>query len=834
MTTMTGEAEVSGVLVLDLRDVPSGDPSDQVREMLNGYRHRDARRVLILDDAVAAVDNYAVYAAVRASRLVHRVLCVLVGEPVGREHGQALRTTPVFDTGDSAVLWVGDTDGIEWRVALDAVAAPTGRSDLPGPADVDRPPDQGLAELIAVLRTPDVFDEVIKAMDRVPTRTASPGYRTAETAVDQIALINAETAALTRLAGPDLSAGDVPDLAADTVDFDEADPDPDTGPDTNPDPDTDLDTGADPDTGAVAAAVQVLLGRADGRAVGTPRPLRPGSPMDALYRACRDRITELDAATVQLARPGRLLQYGPGVPDGHAAAVAAVAAGGALVDFRDAVAAELAATAGRTGLSPTARERLRRQGLQLTVPDTDLVGAAVARLRRGTRAALDRHHPLSSLAQWLRDVADRSAPHGSSGYLDQLGRACPDRVTDDLVRPTPPRLAPLTGWMAVAVVLCCALAGAGGRIGWVTGPLVALGWVAGTSRALTLLPRARFPSGHRADGAAKTPGRGGTSGTGVLGTQFLLASGGAATGIVAGAALGLPDTLAPAAVLSAGCLWLLLAEWWHESVRRWADGIGVAGARAAADAVHELICRAAAADWALSDVRKSVSDLAGTAAKALLQTGRTLIGRATERASRAGVRLDSYEHPTSGSPADLTGELTEVCYADLVDLVWAAMDDAFWDGLRGAAPDDASQGRLNGRVAALLTGYEQQLDRCGPQERPTFPTRTDNRRDRLTRLLWRDNPTAAEVLAVGPDDPMRQLCLADDLGFLERTGRAVPLVRFAPQVARSVLGGGVDEADLCWTSSGHRTGVVRLVPLRAGTIESGWPAAGPGSPTKAR
>lgn len=73
-----------------------------------------------------------------------------------------------------------------------------------------------------------------------------------------------------------------------------------------------------------------------------------------------------------------------------------------------------------------------------------------------------------------------------------------------------------------------------------------------------------------------------------------------------------------------------------------------------------------------------------------------------------------------------------------------------------------------------------------------------------------------------PAEVMWQLCAPGDLTMLEAHGRTA-VVAFAPRIARQALSG-VLPTDTVWTSSGQRAGLLRLVPLRAGSVTVNWSA----------
>jgi hypothetical protein len=64
---------------------------------------------------------------------------------------------------------------------------------------------------------------------------------------------------------------------------------------------------------------------------------------------------------------------------------------------------------------------------------------------------------------------------------------------------------------------------------------------------------------------------------------------------------------------------------------------------------------------------------------------------------------------------------------------------------------------------------------------------------------------------------MWQLCSADDLSLLN-VGEVPVAVRFAPRLNKDALGGTLPGDEPVWTSSGSYAGLLRLIPLRRGSV----------------
>ncbi|HSV64998.1 MAG TPA: hypothetical protein VLJ59_03690 [Mycobacteriales bacterium] len=443
---MTGARLVgSGVLLLDLRDGAAGPAEHQVHEALRNHRFRESGRALVVDDVANLTENHSVYEALRVSKLIHGVVRVAIGPPVGRPTGSVLRTTPVLDGEGAATLWVGDPDGVGWEIDLARVLAPEAVPTMAGPA---------LQMLLDVLCIPDVFDRVVTLAGHLPGRVACPGAIVVAGLVGPDELAEAQARAIRAVAG----TSDEPGLDPDELD-----------------PLLDLEAG-DPYSRVLPSSVADLRYRA---AVGQ----------------CQEALDQVMAILGPLGpavhgQPGRLVWQ------------QVVAAGRALADFRALLTEQFVQVDGRNGLDDAQRQRLRNEvGIVAErPPDTD-GPALTSRIRDRVVAAIGGGRSLWAVRYGLRDVAERAAPAGSGARVHELAEICPDSTIDRLAAPPPFSWRTFEPWVVGAVLGCCFLAG---LAGWPAGPLLGLGWTAGVGLAMLRRPVAADHGSHVGSGPVAT------------------------------------------------------------------------------------------------------------------------------------------------------------------------------------------------------------------------------------------------------------------------------------------------------------------------------------------
>lgn len=143
-------------------------------------------QVIVLDDTKNLLRNAETYLAVVGDLSVDMVICVAIGESStdNRTDGVALSVPPALR--DEAVLWVGESQGMDWTAPGTAPRRP------------NRPTDS-LAELVSALQVRRVFTWVWQTTRDLPGRAASPGILLAFGPVDRAALADAGAAAIEEL-----------------------------------------------------------------------------------------------------------------------------------------------------------------------------------------------------------------------------------------------------------------------------------------------------------------------------------------------------------------------------------------------------------------------------------------------------------------------------------------------------------------------------------------------------------------------------------------------------------------------------------------------------------
>ena len=170
--------------------------------------------------------------------------------------------------------------------------------------------------------------------------------------------------------------------------------------------------------------------------------------------------------------------------------------------------------------------------------------------------------------------------------------------------------------------------------------------------------------------------------------------------------------------------------------------------------------------------------------------------------------------------------LVETLVGDLADGMlqivascWAALE---------RDPSAAVRIRTGGRVTELLDKERACLVRDGAAAPPPY-LRTPGHRPGTAELLGLSTDGVDRLLDPGDETPPpRPLCAPGRRRMLSRDPGRARSVRFAPEAARrgaTVEAGGESRwnttgEDVVWTSAGRFAGVLRLVPLRGGTVHT--------------
>jgi len=554
---------------------------------------------------------------------------------------------------------------------------------------------------------------------------------------------------------------------------------------------------------AEVAAVSLMVGRADAGRSGEldPPEFRPllggagtgaeelpvssGTPLDSARHAAWTSLRDVDAAMRRVSRLGYLA--------GPATAWSTVtAAGRALMAYRDAIAQAFDQGDGAGQPEETRRMGLERLGVRLerspgldrkTVADrlSDVLDGAIGR------------YPMLALVRWLRSVADRAAPQGSAAWTARLTSG---NVLGQLSEPPPFPLRPAPPFVLACVAVCgflAALPTTAGfpLLGGLIGCVVAAVWTVLAARCLAVQPAS--PDTVPA----------------VLRPVLLAHPAAAVLGVAAGSAVGsalpfplwasLPLALCAAAALAA-CLWF----WWARAAHRWVAAVAVGEGRQLVDGWERTLSEVAVLEWQLGDTRRFTTDAARALAATFQQIADLLRGYAGE----AG---------TGAMPAQATAgdDLAAVVARDLADAVHAAMEPG-WEWLREGSLSHLRSDVADG-FADLLEEYRRHRQGHHILQPPPFSRSRDG--DRQLHRMLGSPIRLARLLASPPSEPFGQLCAAEDLPLLDAAPQSAHLIRFAPRAALDGVGG---VSDVCLTANGRLAGVLRLVPLRPGTVELVW------------
>jgi hypothetical protein len=381
---------------------PAGQDADAKASALvaDVRAHPDLTRLLVIDDTAALISHSAVYERLLTSHRLDHLICVAVGPRAG--DGREFRFPGNIGGGrGSAVLWVGDPHGIDWRLAASAIAV--GHSGNSA---------SGLHHLVELLSVDEVFDRVCEIARNVPGGVASPGLRLTGADDEAASFAAALVMAIRRLIGP--GSGLAP---------------ADNGP---------------------FSALQVTR-------PGTARLAEGGR----LSQDREDVITGAASASGELALlagfSGLVGLEQPSVRD-HV-----IETGTALGAFRDAVARLLQVAHAPGGLTDKQRAELKAAGVRL--PETPpaaanggVAGADSARstVYEATAGAIRGGDTLPQVTRRLNQTASALEQGGSASYLPEVTRVCPPALVSRLTGPpSPPR--PRRWWLPAAVVLAVVL-----------------------------------------------------------------------------------------------------------------------------------------------------------------------------------------------------------------------------------------------------------------------------------------------------------------------------------------------------------------------------------------
>lgn len=514
------------------------------------------------------------------------------------------------------------------------------------------------------------------------------------------------------------------------------------------------------------------------------RTLRDDGSVPVQRRRCADALAGAHGSMAALEGASTLTNpvQAVGVARAQVAEV-----GQSLAAFRDLVARVLEAIPADGVLSDHQRQRLRNAGAQLELAEEGLIPdptsatrdpeqlvtpmAAVTKLMsaslRGGESLIAVSGRLAATERKLRTaMPDRSA---------QVESRCPAELPNRLTEPPGfPLPAP---WLPVAGAVVAALAGLSGIIG---AAVAALAWTGGTAMPVAAAGR---------DRAAKIA---------YLAASFVGAVAGGAAGWAVTHAARLPSPVAAGCAVIAVAL--ALATWlrsWRAGVRAWQRAVRLNDADTAAASLADLVASS------VSQINSANTDVVEALARA-----RIVSEAITER-------LQSYvnaQRPTGQTASDeLTpSHLAAVLAPHVVDLAIKILSD-----LTARVPSDGETNFSWAQSSAdnLLASWIEHAREHGALAPPPFASQS---RTQVASQVWYD--AIGTVLSASPRDSMWQLCMPRDLAMLSIDAEP-PTLPFAPALAQPVVSKSAP-TQTEWTISGHRAGLLRLVPIRLGGVST--------------
>jgi hypothetical protein len=183
------------VVRCDLRPHDQADAAlKEVTRLLTDPSKPDLTMLLVLDTPQNLTKHAVAYEELWRSRRVERLLGIAVGS-FSLPDGLQLPWSMGSDR-DSGVIWVGDVDGVDWRLTASAIANahPSNQSET------------GLDRLVNILSTPQVFTKTLDLLADIPERVASPGLNIFEVTASQTMFLASLNRAIKKILHPDVAA----------------------------------------------------------------------------------------------------------------------------------------------------------------------------------------------------------------------------------------------------------------------------------------------------------------------------------------------------------------------------------------------------------------------------------------------------------------------------------------------------------------------------------------------------------------------------------------------------------------------------------------------------
>lgn len=757
----------------------------------------DASRVVVVGSPEEMRAEADALARVIGAQSVERVICVVRGT-ASLEYEAAFELPIELDLAPVAAIWVDDPRGVLWAMR-------TAKAQALTVYDGDPDGDTAFDLLIESLRLPEVFDDVFGKTEEIGT-LVSPALRVfVPGATDSKLNEAAEVAAVTAL-----TSGGRPNLE---ISIDEVP--------------GDLESRSS------------LFGQA-------PVPAEffdAQGKVGRLSREIASRLIEVDAAVEAITERPPLRHR----PIEHAnEAIRAV--GAALGELNTELVRLFNDIDGTNGLDAEEVKKLRSVGLRsgtTKVVRSDTPDEAETLLRSHALSELRRTRSLKEVISELRLLEERATPRTPKQTVAMLDEAAP-RETIERISSHPPLRVPISDWRSL-ILIAAMFAGAG--LMWVWAGLL----IAVSLGALFLffflithpLSDLRGLSQAGLKEAAKV-------------REVYLVLGAAIVGSIVGEAIqggsgGTPLHVSGTGV-AVGAFCLLALNAWRSASRRWLDAANLGGAREAGQRMLEVTATVAMNDWILAEPRVRFASVAGKLAASLEALRVALLaqlapglpsspspsdekrGAGTKEAADGAPRAPGQQ-PTGCNPAvraDISevrggalyrhsAKLEEIVLHDYLDAI-AHVVEEHWPQI-ALGDQHTGEGAVVGGLGERLSWYRSDLAQNGLfGARWSFEDRDLNalslegrqRRRELLAELW-ESFDLDSLVGYAPDAQLVQFCSAESLVLLNQDPAVAAVTRFAPAGGSSAR----MATDVVRTASMLMAGVLRLVPLRNGTVAFG-------------
>jgi hypothetical protein len=176
----------AGVFLIDLREVATGPGAVDAATIGEGtlealqrcfpatatgnghapgrWQFVNVERLLVVDDASAFLQHATAYQYLTEAPTYGRMLCVVVGTPPAPP---AVEIPAPVDRARVPVLWIGDPCGVGWRLG-------TSRTTRLAVSEADPDGALTIADVVAALSQPEVYDRLAEVLCGLAGRTGSP------------------------------------------------------------------------------------------------------------------------------------------------------------------------------------------------------------------------------------------------------------------------------------------------------------------------------------------------------------------------------------------------------------------------------------------------------------------------------------------------------------------------------------------------------------------------------------------------------------------------------------------------------------------------------------